>query len=775
MKKALLISTLVACSALTLSAQAPAHVAKARVLTSQHAVQVPMRTDAHVLSARSLAPGVQLQVVEGINGVPTKRLVTNRLQQTVNPRLAAPAKEAPADGIVLQESFEAFDETVENWQPEGWSISSLGEPIVSDIPQNWFVTTGMMYSPAPVGNYYEAIMYDVSAKDEWLITPPVTLTATPSLYFHAYIDPVFLFNLNYVDWDTFEFTKVEPAATLKVLVKPTDADVWILVHDFFDDYKDLSLEELYNYPYDRENLTRYAIDLSEFASQEVQIAFGYVGADGNTMFLDNVSVSNPQIEANYLYPFNTLYYGLNTDFSALSLSMPILPVNEELTWYNYCEEDGVSVTWQYHDWATNDILTTNSFDLSATYLPDYTNDFTCRNNCYDSPILTISKPGAADGTFQRYQYFQAGGRAEWSISGTVETFGVMPFDINTEGFDIMVVDNDMEAGIPLYGYSKDVDQFWTDYTFEGQEEEGEGVKLNAIMNLYYASQNPLVFSDAWVLAKGQIGEGALFTLDVLKLNEDGTVGDLLATATCSGADMIMMEGGTQNFYAIPFAFEEPLAMSADVCEMYLVRLSGFNDPENVTYFAPYQSVEDNSMEYAYGWLDKEITMGGETRTSLSPIAYYTGFQAFAIGLDAAYPWLFPAAEEVSTDSEGLAEIALGSYYDGSQLTATQPDGSPLPAWLSASITGRYGDAKIEFTASGTEATDQDVLISAPGVAATVTVHYDGNASITSAIADSDDAPAQLFNVAGQQVSGTPAPGIYFQRTARGEVTKKLVK
>ena len=68
-----------------------------------------------------------------------------------------------------------------------------------------------------------------------------------------------------------------------------------------------------------------------------------------------------------------------------------------------------------------------------------------------------------------------------------------------------------------------------------------------------------------------------------------------------------------------------------------------------------------------------------------------------------------------------------------------------------------------------------MLISAAGVSATVIVHYDGNASITSAIADSNDAPAQLFNIAGQQVSGTPAPGIYFQRTANGEVTKKLVK
>ncbi|MGN0210294.1 MAG: hypothetical protein ACI391_04185, partial [Muribaculaceae bacterium] len=407
--------------------------------------------------------------------------------------------------------------------------------------------------------------------------------------------------------------------------------------------------------------------------------------------------------------------------------------------------------------------------------PDYSSDFTCRNNCYDSPILTLSKPGAADGSYQRYQYFQAGGRAEWSIQGQVETFGVMPFDLNTEGFDIFVADNDMEAGIPIYGYSKDVDQFWTDYTFHGEEEEGEGVKLTSIMNCYFASENPIVFSDAWVLAKGQIGADAVFTLDVCLIDDEGALKEPMAVTTCRGADMIMMEGGTRNYYAIPFNFAQPLVISAADCDMFIVRLSGFNDPDNVTYFAPYQSVEDNPDWLGLGWLQKEITMGGDTRTSLSSTSYYTGFQSFAIGLDAFYPWLSTTAEEVSTDSEGLAQIALGSYYDGSQLTATQPDGSPLPAWLTATITGRYGDAKIEFTATGTEAADQPVLISAPGVSATVTVHYDGNASITSAIADSDDAPAQLFNLAGQQISNTPAPGIYFQRSSNGTVTKKLVR
>ena len=80
-------------------------------------------------------------------------------------------------------------------------------------------------------------------------------------------------------------------------------------------------------------------------------------------------------------------------------------------------------------------------------------------------------------------------------------------------------------------------------------------------------------------------------------------------------------------------------MSQDICSAYVLRFSGFNDPDNVTYFAPYQSAVDNPDGFALGWVQKEITMNGETKSSLTPVAYYSGFQSFAIMVDGAYPWL----------------------------------------------------------------------------------------------------------------------------------------
>lgn len=199
--------------------------------------------------------------------------------------------------------------------------------------------------------------------------------------------------MNYVDWDAFEFTEVKPAANLQILIKEEGGTEWTVIKDFFEEYKNTPLSDLFNMS--PEDLEKFSINLAEWAGKKVNIAFQYEGADGNTMMLDDIIISEPSLEARYSYPVGTLFFGLDKDFSALSLSMPLLPVGEELVWYNTSDDYEAESEWQYHDWATNDILTTNTTDLSAVYHPDYTSDFTCRNNNYNSPILTISKAGAA--------------------------------------------------------------------------------------------------------------------------------------------------------------------------------------------------------------------------------------------------------------------------------------------------------------------------------------------------------------------------------------------
>ena len=167
-------------------------------------------------------------------------------------------------------------------------------------------------------------------------------------------------------------------------------------------------------------------------------------------------------------------------------------------------------------------------------------------------------------------------------------------------------------------------------------------------------------------------------------------------------------------------------------------------------------------------------MGGETRTSLSPLAYYTGFQSFAITIDAAYPWLDVSSSKASISSTGKAEVALGSYYDGSQLTATQADGTALPEWLEATISGRYGDAKVEFTASGSNPESCTVAIFGPGVKQEIVVDYDGSASVGSIAVDNAEI-VDVYNVSGQKLSGNLPAGLYIMRDSNGKVYKRTIK
>lgn len=779
MIKNLLITACVA-GAMTVAAtaqQAPtqAKVAKMKMEAPAKSAIKVKKFDGRVLESKQLSKDVTLQKVQTANGLTVKRIVdkrrVNKTIKAADVKKATVKSEGTNDAITLNEGFEGWDGVTEGWLPEGWTMESKGEPFESDFITTWFINSNDYgFYPAFDGNYAAEINYDENYKDEWLITPVVDLPEYPNLLYKTFVYPIFLFDLNYIDWETGEFTEKHMAANLQVLVRAEGEEEWNVVKDYFEEYSDWTGSELLSYyPQSFEN---ELIDLSEYKGKRIQVAFRYYGVDGNSMAVESVRVSNPALEASYSWPLGTLFFGVNKDFQSLQLSLPVEPVNTPITWYNTTENYTADFTWEYDDPITAERMSVNSYDLTLTYVPDYSSDFSCRNNMFFTPKLIASAEGAAPGEAQSYDYCQFGGKAEWVQSSTSYNFGLSSFDYQTEGFDIAVLDNDMDAGIPIYGYSKDVDQFWTDYTFQGQEEEGEGVKLTGIFNYYFTQEAPIVISGAWIHGKGQIGADAEFTLEIIPLTDEGEMTAPIATAKCKGSDMIMIEGGMRNYYTVPFTFAEPVVLSQMDCFSYIVRLSGFNDPENVTWFAPYQSAFDNPDGYALGWIEKVITMGGETRSSLSPLAYYTGFQSFGIMLDAAYPWLDADTNEVTISTEGVAEVALGSYYDGSEFTATLTDGSELPAWLTVTTEGRYGNAKVTFTATGNEAASCNVKISAPGVHKVFYVSYDGTTGVEGVNAADGSAVKEVYNAMGQRVAAdSDAKGIYLLRRSNGRVEK----
>lgn len=793
MVKQLLISTFCAGSLLFASAQAPARISTAGVKsfkTEQKASTGKILKTGKVLSSKKLSKDVTLQVVEDPYGQPLKRLVSTGNNKISKVNFKSKKSAPLPENVVLKEGFEDWDGINDSWQPEGWSIESKGLPFESEGTETWFVEEPYPgYEPDPDGQFYEVVFYNQSnSKDEWLITPAVTLTDNPVLYCDIYVSRVFMFNVNegYVDWDNMEFIKKECITNVQICIKAEgDAD-WTVIKDYYEECKDMTFQEIYDL--EPSELELEEIPLIGYAGKKVQIGFRYYGIDGNNTYVDDVQLSNPQLDAYYTYPDGTLFYGIDKNLTMMNMSIPLLPVNQVL-YFDVDEGDdddddddvstdptGAVVNYQWTYEAPDRTTATSSGDyLAVQYKPDYTSESSCRNNFYESPILTASAEGAAPYDFSRYDVLQAGGKAEMQDEQEYYTFGSTVFDANTEGIDLFVVDTE-NATIPLYGYADGVDKYWTDYTFGGEEGEGDGVKLTALINYMIPTESPMAYDEVWVIAKGQISENAEFTLEVIPLTEEGTLGEVYAKATVKGSDCIIVSsGGIQNFITVPFKFALPVVMSQDICSAYVLRFSGFNDPDNVTYFAPYQSAVDNPDGLAYGWIEKEITMDGDTRTSLTPVAYYSGFQSFAIMVDGAYPWLDADADKADISESGVSEIALGSYYDGSELLATQEDGSELPEWLTVTFSGRYNEAKAVFTAKGDQAGTCNVKIFAPGVEKVIKVSYDGSASVEFVSADAENGESQVYNLTGQKVFGTPAAGLYLVRKADGKVYKQVVK
>ena len=113
----------------------------------------------------------------------------------------------------------------------------------------------------------------------------------------------------------------------------------------------------------------------------------------------------------------------------------------------------------------------------------------------------------------------------------------------------------------------------------------------------------------------------------------------------------------------------------------------------------------------------------------------------------------------------------------SVLTTALGLGTPVVApgvGMTLSSGGRDGDAKVEFTASGSNPESCTVAISGPGVKQEIVVDYDGSASVGSIAADNAEI-VDVYNVSGQKLSGNLPAGLYIMRDSNGKVYKRTIK
>ena len=724
-----------------------------------------------ILSSKQLAKGIQLLTVKDAEGRVSKRLRTTSGNSIINPMAKMPAKTA-APGKVLFEDFEEWDGEDPSWLPEGFSLKHESG---REEAKGWDMASESSFGGfmgGLTGNCL-SIIYDSEYLDEWVVFPEVTLGEDMILSFNTFNDGVWYFSMDNVDWDTMQYVGEKTKAyDQQIMISEDGGENWTLLKSLAEDFMGINdFNELLTEGIN--GLRPVNVSLSEYSGKTVKIAYRYIGKDGNTSCIDNISIGYPAMDLSYMNPTGTLYFGMSHDAYTLNYSILTGPVYSPMSFMNMSYADGAKYSWKYmnadSEWDTAD--TQDALDVE--YRTDYTSDFTTRNNWFYTPVLYGTAPGYSDGEYTRGQYLQAGGKAEFEATTSdgnkiLLDLGLGVIDPSTEGSALFT-----DQLTPIFGYSGDSDSYWTNYTFGEEADENNYVHLDGYMDFFYTSATPIVIKGIHAPAYAKLNKGAQMKAEIVALSDEGAVMDEpIATAICKYEDMTILEtGGTTDFVSLNFKFDEPVVMSSDVCMAYVVRISGFRDPEHVEYFNPLMSETSNPDNYALGWIQKSIVMdGNDPRVSMTPVVNYTEdvMVAFYIMLDAEFPWL-EGPDEVEM-TEPVMTVNFDSSVDGENLKFEN-----MPEWLSATATGRLGDTKVTFSIPLTDELkgDATVTVTGPGVSHDILVKADKANSVDGISAESG--ADMIFNLSGNRVSNMNDAGIYIVKDATGKACKKIVK
>lgn len=743
-------------------------------------------------AVRQLAPGVSLSTR---NGGKHLHVIDRKSTNTLNPAMRRiPAKAQAPEGYVLYESFEGWDGADINWTPDGWTVEMKGKV---EKDESWKPSGQQSYYPAAAdGEYYFMINYGSDTQDEWLISPFVDVPEGMNLYYWLYLQPAYLFVMDndHIDWNAYEFINKEVAVTLQIWAQAEGED-WVMLRDYAEDYKDLTLAELASiYP---TGLEKNEVSLSDFYGKNTRVAFRYVGYDGNFMFIDAIGIGYSTLDdVAYTSPADTQYWGLisSPDMEALSTPIAIFPVEQEICWENSDVMDDVTYTWIYGDPDDPEatLASDDPYELAVTYHPDYSSEARTALNLYEAPVLRAEAPHTAPTEFQAgYPLLQAGGRPNVSSAdGTVIEPTMMPFNLQQLGLGGIRVTDDNIGGmaIPVFGHDVNSDAYWLSYSFGGDASDAAPTDyshLIAICNLIFpTTEAPLVVNGLNVYGFGLISPDAELKAGIYGIDENFSTAyeslTPIATATIKGSDIICQDPDFKSYMYLPFKFEEPAVVKAtEEFPAYFVMFEGFNS-DKVEYFMPLQNQLPHPDYLCLGYIINHIDLSAQTGRdayySTKPMCYikdgeyFDLYGAFAIGLDAEYPWLTTDCEGVEfTNEVKEVEVALGSYYDSSALTVETPEG------VTATVSGRYGKCVLTAAMADASFADGDIIVSGPGVEITIPVKNGLSSGIKAINAANADIEA-VYDLSGRRVIASEATaGIYLVKYSDGTTRKLTVK
>lgn len=796
--KKILLSTVALAATFAVATATPLESAdKPTLSTSTQVVNSRMITDKKV---KQLAPGVTLTTDHGVKRL--HNLYNDRTTSIAKPvhKTLARAAEAP-EGYVLFESFEVSDFEDSEWIPEGWTLKQDGK-IGRDQSWGWIPGDGFYLPAAPDGNFYFAIYDDANKKqDEWLISPYVEVADKMELTYWAWLLPAYLYVVDsqHVDfYGTRDFIgDREISANLQIYAQAEGDENWVLLRDYAEEYKDIPYYELEKIQFN--GLEKTEVGLEEFFGKKTRVAFRYVGIDGGIVLLDAVGIGYPCIEnISFISPYDMQFWGpqRSPELWSIERAVALYPANEPITWYNMDVDPDLSYTWSYYDPDTDELVTTTEdpYELTLTYEPKFISDETPDLNLFGSPSLRADAPERTPDVFEApYSAIQAGGKPGLKIEMDTETIEyepcILPFNPQLQGMDMLLINDSQvhDAWLPVFGYNVNTDQYWLNYSLNGNEElPGDYSHLIGVGNLLWPSfESPMVVTGVTMYAYAQFYPDAEFkaTIYGMPMTEDGVSGEYeslipLASKTILGSDVLREEASSKCYMCLPFDFDEPVVIQAtEEVPAFMVVVEGFNS-DKVDSFAPLQSQFDDPDGYTKGYIINHIDISAHTGMpayySIKPMQYSDNgkyidvYGAFAIGLNGSYPWLTTECEGVKlTEDNPTAEVSLNSYYDGSELTIEAPQG------VIATAEGRNRNCVLKVS-MGSNAVSTAGNIVVKGLGVEVTIPVDVTAGITEISAD-DAAIAAIYDVAGRKVGSAPTPGIYVAKLTDGTTRKLVVK
>ena len=654
--KQLLLSFVAASASMALtagvhSAEAYQSVAAQPAAVEANAVsRISRVAEAHT---EQLGKDAKLQITVDENGTPCKRIVkdvSDRLNTNSTKAAAVKPKGVDPENAVLNESFEGWDGKTKNWLPDGWTQKVTGQ-------NTWLMSVGSVYGGYPYdGDYMIGVEFDMfNQQDEWLITPTVAVADGHYLYFAVDYGPIFLYDLVQVDWETMQWIEQVPSATLKVLASTDGGSSWTELLDLADLYMGMSFEELWN-NYSEMMWYEYAIDLSDYAGEQVQFAFEYVGINGNTLYVDAVAVGAAQPEACFVSPVGSLHFGLSEEYMSYTHHRLLIPAGVDQTWINTSSVDSEMFTWSYDDGnGENNIVTTDETNLTVKY----------SDGLYVAPTLTAAT-GDATSEYGDSEYLQAGNGPD-----PESTYGLGTYNIDTQS--MVTVGGSNTAG--LFGFNSEMQSIWSGL-FVSTPDENNYATLSFIGNMFDAPAVPYELSRVTVFGTGTVDPLTVFNLEVVAIDESGTLGETLAIGECVGRDVVFPVASDPDYCVIPFNIqymEDGLWSEGSInvdCAI-LVKVSATNiGNTNVTILNTYYP---DPNELYYGYFGVDITTDGETTNSIYGLPAFsistgTMYGSFIINIDATFP----------SSPAGVADVAAGAsaasvVVDGENFVITAPE------------------------------------------------------------------------------------------------------